>query len=269
MNYHALPPLTLQTGERVEAVHGFVGSVIKVVREQKPDYCVVCFDRGETLWRRKEYSEYKADHGPMDSELYEQWPIVYEAAKVFGIERYEMPGYEADDLIGTLSRMAEEMGHEVIIYSYDADMYQLVTDNVRVLNPKGFVTPDGVMNKFGLTPSQIPDWKALVGDPSDNVPHLFGEVSSRKLLQQYGTIQGIYDNIKALPKVQVEKLAKIKDALFLNLRLVTIVRNLPIIFPERLHTIDYNEVLHFLKRMEFRTMLGRFEHYWKQRGTPK
>lgn len=262
MNYHAMPKLTLSTGEPVGAVHGYVSSLVKMLREHKPDYCMACFDRGEQLKRVELYPKYKADHKPMDEELYQQWPAVFEATKVFGIERYELPGYEADDLIGTLSKMAEEKGHLVTIYSYDADMYQLVTDKVTVLTPKMIVTPSVVEARFKVTPLQVPDYKALIGDPSDNVPRFLGEATAAKLLNAFGSIGGIYEHIGEVVDAKVkQKLVDNEQSILLNLQLTTIERNLPILFPAKPHAFDTDEVIHFLKRMEFRNLLGRFEHW--------
>jgi len=262
MNYHAMPKLTRSTGEQVGAVNGYVSSIIRMLRDYSPDFCMIAFDRGEKLKRTELYSEYKSDHKPMDDDLYQQWPTVFEATAAFGIERYELPSFEADDLIGTLSKMAEEKGHVVTIYSYDSDMYQLVTDNVTVLTPKSMVNSSVVHARFGVEPNQVPDFKALVGDSSDNIPRFLGEATSAKLLGTYKTLGGIYEHIDEVVDMKVrQKLIDNEEAIRLNLRLTTIERSLPILFPMKRHTIDEDEVIRFLKQMEFRNLLGRFEHW--------
>ena len=262
MNYHAMPRLTTSAGEEVGAICGFVSSLIKIIREQEPDFAIACFDRGEKLKREEMYQLYKADHVKMDDELYQQWPRAFEAVKAFGIERYELPSYEADDLIGTLSKMAEEKGHVVTIYSYDSDMYQLVTDNVTVLTPKSTVSPSVVRGRFGVEPNQVPDYKALTGDSSDNIPRFLGEATSAKLLNAYKTLGGIYEHINEVADMKTkQKLIDNEEAIRLNLLLTTIERSLPVLFPTKRHTIDEDEVIRFLKQMEFRNLLGRFEHW--------
>jgi DNA polymerase-1 len=270
-----MPKLSNSKGEPTAAIHGYVGSLIKILRTYKPDYITACFDRGEQLFRKDLYPEYKADHKPQVEELWAQWNGIYEATAAFNIERYEMRKYEADDLIGTLSKMAEEKGHRVIIYAYDADMFQLVTNNVTVVTPKAEVTPSNVQSRFGILPNQVAEYKALIGDPSDNVPRFFGEKTASFLLTKYGTISGIYNAIKnegpiVVPMTYVKgdvnkKFLDNEEAIRLNIKLTTIVRNLPILFPEKTHTINDTDVIAFLRKMEFQQMLGRFEH-WRMTG---
>ncbi len=166
--YHALPPnLTTSSGQMVNAVYGFTRMLLRIMKQEKPDYIAVCFDSPAPTFRHREYEDYKATRKETPQELKDQIPLAQKIVKAFNIPLFAKEGYEADDLIGTLTRKAEKEGIETVIVTGDKDALQLVNERVKVLNePKGVLyTPDKVREEFGVQPGQIVDLLALIGTP--------------------------------------------------------------------------------------------------------
>ena len=192
-----------QDGLHTGAIFGFNKMLDIVLDEVKPDYALVAFDAGKTTFRTEMFSDYKGGRSKTPSELSEQMPYIKKLVQAHGIATYELPNYEADDIIGTLAKEAGTTGFSTTIVTGDRDLTQLSTDNVTVSVTKKGVTevenydPAHVMEKYELTPGQIIDMKGLMGDTSDNYPGVtkVGEKTAIKLLKQYGTIEGIYDHI--------------------------------------------------------------------------
>jgi len=193
--YYALPPLTTSKGELVNGVFGFCSIVLRGFADLKPDYVAVCFDLSGPTFRHEQYAEYKATRTRMPDDLADQFPKVREVVKALRIPVYEQQGFEADDVIGTLTVQADQVPVETTIVSVDLDMLQLVTDTTRLMTTRSGVEntviydPARIWERFGLRPDQMIDYKALKGDPTDNIPGVpgVGEKTAAKLVAQFGT----------------------------------------------------------------------------------
>ena len=246
-------PLINSRGENTSATYGFVNSLLKILRDESPDYFVVVFDTKEPTFRHKMYDDYKSTRAKMPDELVEQLPRIHQAVAALNIASMEMAGYEADDIIGTIAKAAEKNGLEVRCVTGDKDFFQLVTENVKVYNPKKtsekaeLFGPDEVKNKFGVLPEQVIDKLALMGDSSDNVPGVpgIGPKTADRLLEQFGTFENIlngYDQIKS--KNIRDKIENNIEQAKLSKVLVTIDLNVPIeydIDDFKRREIDYEE----------------------------
>jgi len=243
--FHALPPLTTKKGELVNAIYGFLLVFLKVIREFQPDYIAACFDYPAPTFRHKKYKEYKITRPPAPEELYQQIPKVKEILKIFNVPIFEKESFEADDLIGTVSRLAPTPEIETIIVSGDLDTLQLVDSKTKVYalkrGVKDIVLYDEklVKEKFqGLVPEQLLDFKALKGDPSDNIPGIpgIGEKTAIQLIKQFGSLENLYSalisgkKISALNQQLGAKLEEYKKQAFLNKELVEIKKNVPLDF---------------------------------------
>ena len=204
--FYAIPELTTSEGIHTNAVYGFVNMLFKMREELKPDYIVAAFDKKGPTFRHKEYEEYKAGRKKMPSELAEQFPIIKEILNLLSITIYELDGFEADDIIGSLAKYAEKNNIEVYVVTGDRDALQLASDNINVVITKKGVTETATYNyksffeEFGVTPTQFIDVKGLMGDKSDNIPGVpgVGEKTAYKLIQTYGSIEEVLNNIDSI-----------------------------------------------------------------------
>jgi DNA polymerase-1 len=205
--YHALPPLSTKKGELVNAVYGFASTMLSVIENQKPDYIAASFDLAGPTFRHEEYKEYKATRTKAPDEFYRQIPRVKEFVKDFNIPIFEKEGYEADDVIGTLTKQAEKNeGIRVVIVTGDLDTLQLVSNKTSVYTMRkglsdSVIYDEGkVWERFNLEPIQIIDYKGLRGDPSDNIPGVkgIGEKTATELLVKYGTMEKIYQSLSEI-----------------------------------------------------------------------
>jgi DNA polymerase I len=267
--YYALPPLTTSKGELVNGVFGFCSIVLRGFADLKPDYVAVCFDLSAPTFRHEQYAEYKATRTRMPDDLAAQFPKVREVVKALRIPVYEQQGYEADDVIGTLVGQAEEAKVETTIVSVDLDMLQLVSERTRLMTTRSGVEntviydPARIWERFGLRPDQMIDYKALKGDPTDNIPGVpgVGEKTAAKLVAEFGTLDDLYariDDVK--PEKLREKLREHRDAVFQGRELTTIVRDLPVqldLDAARLGDYDRDTVLRLFREYEFRTLIER------------
>ena len=238
--YHALPPLTTRSGELVNAVYGFTTMLLKVISDLKPQYLAVAFDTEKPTFRQMEYLGYQAQRPHMDKELSSQIVKVHEILKAFGIPIYELPGFEADDVIGTLAKKAisnmQYVISEVVIVTGDKDMMQLVGPRVKVYAPVRGMSEaelfdrEKVFQKMGVEPGQIVDYKGLVGDPSDNYPGIpgVGPKTAVELLKKHKSLKNIYRHLPELPEVLVRKLTEGRELADLSYRLARIVLDAPI-----------------------------------------
>ncbi len=189
--YFALPPLTTSKGELVNAVFGFCSIVLRGIQDVRPDYIAVAFDLAGPTFRHEQYAEYKATRQRMPDDLRDQFPKVREVVKALRIPVFEREGYEADDVIGTLVVEAEKRGLETTIVTGDLDMLQIVSDRTRLMTTRSGVEntvvydPARIDERFGLRPDQMIDYKALKGDPTDNIPGVpgVGEKTAAKLVR--------------------------------------------------------------------------------------
>ena len=237
--FYAIPPLTNSEGIHTNAVYGFTNMLFKMKEEIKPDYIVAAFDRKAPTFRHKEYEDYKAGRKKMPPELGEQFPLVKEVLNLLAVNIYEIDGFEADDIIGTLAQFAEKNGIEVFIFTGDRDALQLASDNIKVVITKKGVTETAVYNKeafieeFGVTPTQYIDVKGLMGDKSDNIPGVpgVGEKTAFKLISTYGSMEGVLSHIDEISgKKLKENLETYSEQAIFSKKLATIMTEVPIEF---------------------------------------
>ena len=238
--FHALPPLAVtRTGEMTGAVYGFVSMVLKVLAELKPTHYAIAFDYPAPTFRHREFAPYKAQRPPTPEELKNQFHRVRQLVEAFHIPTFEVEGYEADDILGTLSCQASAQGADTTIVTGDLDTLQLVSPRVRVLTPRPGRTfsdtvvydEERVAERYGISPPQVADLKGLKGDASDNIPGVsgVGEKTALKLLQQFGTIEEIYSHIDEVEPAKVQQILKEnQETAEQSKRLATIVTDVPI-----------------------------------------
>ena len=201
--FHGIPPLTTPNGEPINAVYGFTTMLLRIIEDLNPTHLIVCFDRKEPTFRRLEFEKYQAHRPEMDKDLSAQFGKTRKLMEAFGIPVFSKAGFEADDVIGTLAKQAEKKLDKVVIVTGDKDILQLVTKKTKVYLPvRGLsnaelVGEKGVKEKLGITPKQVVDYKALVGDPSDNYPGVrgIGPKTAGGLLEKYKTMNRIYKNL--------------------------------------------------------------------------
>jgi DNA polymerase-1 len=268
--FHALPPLSVsRTGEPTGAVYGFVQMLLKVVQDYKPSHWAIAFDLPTPTFRHLEFAEYKAQRPKAPDELVRQFVRVREVVDAFNIPTFELDGYEADDVLGTISRQASAQGMDTIIVSGDNDELQLVSSRVKVLLPqRGFGVATlydaaAVQDKYGITPAQIPDLKGLKGDPSDNIPGVtgIGEKTAARLIEQFSTVEGVYEHLNEVnpEKLRGTLLAGEKEARQ-GKRLATIVTDVPLEFELgscRMSGYDRPALLRLFGELEFFGVLDR------------
>ncbi|MGM9926672.1 MAG: DNA polymerase I [Bacillus sp. (in: firmicutes)] len=269
--FFALPLLNNDKGIYTNAIYGFTMMLTKMLEDEKPTHILVAFDAGKTTFRHETYTEYKGGRQKTPPELSEQMPFLRELLDAYSIQRYELPNYEADDIIGTLSLQAEKEGYEVIIVSGDKDLTQLSTEQTTVnITRKGITdievyTPEHIQEKYGLTPLQIIDMKGLMGDKSDNIPGIpsVGEKTALKLLHQFGTVENTLASIDEVSgKKLKEKLEEHKESAIMSKRLATIMREAPIevtLDDIAYHGYDVDKVIHMYKELGFNSLLDKLD----------
>lgn len=268
--FHALPPLTTRNGELVNAVYGFAGMLFKILDDFHPEYIAVAFDTPKPNFRHKEFVGYQAQRPKTDSELIGQIEKVHELVSAFNIPIFELEGFEADDVIGTLARQATGKKEiEVIIVTGDRDLMQLVNEKVRLFMPtRGLsegqiVGEKEVEEKMGVGPELIVDYKGLVGDASDNYPGVpgIGPKTAIELLKKYKNLKNIYANIGQIKNLSlVGKLKEGKESAFLSQKLALVVDNAPVELDlEACRAADYDKekLAEFFRQLGFRSMLKR------------
>ena len=266
--YFALPPLTTSDGTLVNAVFGFLQIVLRGMQDLKPDYAIVSFDLGKPQFRFDAYPEYKAGRPSMPDDLRTQFPIVRELVTMMGMPIRELEGYEADDVIGTLAKEATRAGVDTMMVSGDLDGLQLVDDHVRLLTTRMGVAATviydeaKVMDRYGLRPDQMLDYKALKGDTSDNIPGVpgVGEKTAIALLQEFGSLDGIYANLEQVKGKLRERLAEHRESAFMSREIGRIVSDLPVALElesARTGRYDRRAVAQRFRELEFRTLIDR------------
>lgn len=261
--FHALPYLSTSRGIPTNAILGFTNMLLRLLKEEKPPYWVAIFDARGPTFRDSIWVEYKANRPPMADDLVIQLPYIKGIVQAMRIPCVEVPGYEADDVIGTMSKELEQMGFEVFIVSGDKDMYQLVTERVRVLDTmKGRVIGiKEVIEKFGVEPEKIPDVMALAGDSIDNIPGVpgIGEKGASELVKRFGSLEEIYENLNEIgSEKRRSSLLQFKDQAMMSKRLAIIDRSVPLkIDPEKFRYKEGDIVLmrKIFKELEFYRIL--------------
>lgn len=270
--WHALPPLTAPDGRVVNAVYGFASVLMNIVARERPTYLVVCWDTPEPTYRHEANPEYKAGRAEQPDEFYNQFPWVHDVVDVFGGTNVELPGYEADDLLGTFATEFAKAGVEVTLLTSDKDVWQLIAPHVRVMAFKKGVTDTVIYDEktlkevTGLTPDQIPDYKALRGDPSDNLKGVpgIGEKTGTDLLVAYKTLEGVF---KAAHDPKSKLAAGVRQKLITGeksgrdtLPLVQLILDAPV--KEKLEDlarreVDQDELKRVFSSFGFKTLLAR------------
>ena len=266
--FHALPPLSVsKTGEPTGAVYGFTRMILKTIQDLKPTHWAIAFDRPTPTFRHIEFQEYKAQRPEMPEDLRRQLGRVHEIVEALNIPTFELDGYEADDLLGTISLKAASRGIDTIIVSGDNDMLQLVSPRLKVLLPQrtfGKVTlydADAVRQKYGVAPQQIPDFKGLKGDPSDNIPGVtgIGDKTATKLIQSFGSVEGIYARMDEVTPAKLQQtLLGQEDKARQSKRLATIVTHAPVDFDLdrcQISAGDPSRLVQIFRDLEFSRLL--------------
>ena len=267
--FHALPDdLKTSRGELTNAVYGFTSMLLNVLRDEEPTHIAVTFDKGPSF-RDEIYSEYKAHREKMPDELESQMARVREVVETMDIPIYEEEGYEADDVLGTLARQAEVEGVDTLIVTGDMDLLQLVDEKTRVLTSRwrfsDTVTYDveQVKQRYdGLSPEQLVNYKALVGDKSDNIPGVYGvgEKTAVKLVEKYGSLERIYEHLEEISTRFRNRLEESREDAFLSRELAEIHRDVPVeldLDACRVRTFSYDDVLDLFHRLEFSSLIDR------------
>ena len=223
-------PLRNSKGQETSAVFGFINSILKLLDEKNPQYIVVAFDAPTPTFRHVQFEEYKATRMKAPFQLKAQIPIIKELVQVLGITLMENPGIEADDTIGTLAKKAEKQGFSVIIFSSDKDFFQLLSPNIKIMDPRDFKTYDesSAEAKLGIPPSRVTDFLALTGDAIDNIPGVagIGPKTAVELIRKFGSLEDIYNNLNRIEKNRIKELLnQYREEAFLSKDLVTIETN--------------------------------------------
>ncbi|OOM74572.1 DNA polymerase I [Clostridium puniceum] len=270
--FYALPPMNNSDGINTNAIYGFMNMLLKMKEEIGPDSIIATFDLKAPTFRHKEYAEYKAGRNKMPPELVEQFPIIKELLKFMGIKIFEIEGFEADDLIGTVSKFAENNDTEVFIVTGDKDALQLASDSTKIVITKKGVSETAIydrktfIDEFEVTPNQFIDVKGLMGDKSDNIPGVpgVGEKTAFKLIKEYGSVEEVLKNIDNIPgkKLKENLEGNVEQAIF-SKKLATIMREVPIDLT--LEDINYNdkeniiEIKKMLVKLEMKSILAKFK----------
>ena len=267
--FYALPPLSNNEGVPTGAVFGFLAMLFRFLQEKKPSRIVVAFDHQSPTWRHRDFQGYKATRRPSPEEFKAQIPVLKEVLDALRIPRVEMPGYEADDLIGTLARSWEEKGYPVTILSGDKDCLQIVDELVEAILPvKGIsqvkeYSPDTVRADVGVSPAQVRDLKALAGDPSDNIPGVkgIGEKTAVSLLRSYEDLEDIYRHLDEVSPPKVRALLESgRENAFLSKKLATIDTSVPLQDRDAVagwDGPDLDKARALFTKLEFHTLLPR------------
>ena len=261
--FYALPPLKTKKGQFTNAVYGFLSMLYKIIDTYSPEYLCVAFDPEKPTFRHEKYKDYKANRQKAPNELVQQFQLIRDVLDVHNIKRVEIEGFEADDVSGTFACAAKEQGADVYLVTSDKDYLQLIDENVKVVLTKKGITNTEEMNlnsmeeEYGLTPEQFVDLKALMGDSSDNIPGVsgVGEKTALKLMQEYKSLDNIYDNIDSIKGKLKEKLETDKMQAYMSQTLARIITDIPIEFnieEYRVHKPDIKKLSELYDELEFR-----------------
>ncbi|RJQ27320.1 MAG: DNA polymerase I [Peptococcaceae bacterium] len=264
--FHAIPLLSTTQGLLTNAVYGFTNMLLKVLAREKPEGIAVAFDKGKITFRHDQFADYKALRKATPDELKPQFPILKDLLRAMRIQIFEIEGFEADDLIGTLVTKAEQAGLKSIIVTGDKDTLQLVSPYTKVLLTKKGISEleeydeDKVRQRFGITPAQFADFKGLSGDPSDNIPGVpgIGEKTASRLLSRYGTVEEVIAHAGELPGRLGNQIITFGEQAMLSRRLATIQREVPVDIDLDLccwQGPDYKSLLEILKKLEFKSII--------------
>ena len=279
--FYGLPDLTNSEGKHTGAVYGFLNILFRTIEEEKPQYLTVAFDLKAPTFRHKMFEAYKGTRKPMPEELREQVPLIKEMLTAMGVNVVTKEGYEADDILGTLARKSEAAGMDATILSGDRDLLQLATDKVMIRLPKtvrGKTTIEDyhaqqVIEKYQVTPPQIIELKALMGDSADNIPGIpgVGEKTATKIIVEYGSIENAHEHLEELkPNRARESMREHYDMAQMSKALATICTDSPIEFSyekAKLGNLYTKEAFLLCRQLEFKNLLNRFDSAAVQEDT--
>lgn len=271
--FHAIAHLSTKSGEQTNAVYGFAMFILKALKEIKPTHVAITFDLDRKTFRHEKYKEYKAHRVEMADELFKQMPKCKEVVRSLGMPIYEMQGYEADDMLGTLSAKIEQENkgnpdYEIIIVTGDLDTLQLVDGNTKVYTSRKGLTDvivydlAAVKERYGITPGEFLDFKAIKGDPSDNIPGVkgIGEIGALNLIEEFGSIENIYKNLDKLKPKYRQLFEEQKDQVLLSYELSKIVRDAPIEYflPKyEFSNNNYENAIKLFQELEFKSLISK------------
>ncbi|MDR0328717.1 MAG: hypothetical protein LBI05_10520 [Planctomycetaceae bacterium] len=262
--FHALPPMSSPMGEPVGAVYGFTKDIFGLLEKYKPDYLFCAFDLPGQTFRSELYTEYKANRSTMPDDLQPQIGFVHEILEAFNIPPLSLTGFEADDVMATVAKLTAEQNGDCVIVTSDKDCRQLINDHVSLLNlrKQSFYKTEELLTDWGIRPDQVIDFQSLVGDSTDNIPGVakVGQKTATELLQQFGTLEGVYENIAKISGKKKEYLLAGQESAFLSRQLVTLKTDVPI-------SLDWNEYDGFdaeklralFQRFGFKSLLGKLD----------
>ena len=279
--FYALPVenFTTAMGQHTNAIYGFATMLISLIKEEKPTHVAVAFDVSRKTFRSDIFPEYKANRASTPDEFRSQMSYLHEFIDGCGIEHFQLEGYEADDLIATISKQAEKVGFEILICTGDRDSFQLVNEKTTVLYPKRGVsemarmTPEAVFEKYGMTPAQYPDFAALRGDPSDNLPSIpgVGEKTAAKWVVEYGSLKELLSEVDKVGGKVGQSLRDNIDNVIRNRELTQLVHDAPITFvldAMEWKGVDLEKIDPLLTTLEFKTLKERFKPIATARSAP-
>ena len=273
--YWAIPrTLTTKAGEQVNTVFGMASMILSILKAEQPDRLVICFDAGEETFRHDENPTYKEGRAETPDDFYVQIPRVLELIDAWGVPHAENKKYEADDLLCAYSKAAVDNGDRVTIVTGDRDAFQLASDTVKISIPHSgymqpeYMGPDEIYAKYGIRPDQVPAYKGLVGDSSDNLPGVkgIGPKGAADLLQKYDTLEGVYEHLEEIRPAMRAKLEADKESAFFCQRMARLVCDFDLVPPYadvKLSSIDTQRILAFFDTMEFSMLKRRFIEFTK------
>lgn len=271
--FHAVPPLTNSDGKYTSAVYGFLNILFKLMEEENPDYLAIAFDLHAPTFRHIKYEQYKGTRKETPVELREQISLLKQVLATMHIKMFEKEGFEADDILGTLSKQSETKGYATIVVSGDRDLLQLASDSLKIKIPKTskgkteikqYYAQD-VQNEYGVTPEEFIDVKALMGDASDNIPGVpgIGEKTATKIIQQYQTVEKALENVSMIKPERISKLLlEHKEQAILSKFLATIIRDVPIelnVKEMKLDSMFTKESYELFQYLEFKSFFAKFK----------
>jgi DNA polymerase-1 len=266
--FYALPYFTTSDGRPTNAVYGFTNMLLKVREEETPTHLAVAFDRPAPTFRHEDFAAYKATRPTMPDDLRPQMRWVREVVDAFRIPAFEVEGYEADDVIATLASRAEQDGFRVVVVTGDLDLLQIASDRTTVVVTSRGITEttaydrDAVRRRFGIEPEQLPDFKALRGDPTDNLPGVpgVGDKTAAELVRRFGTVESLLERVQEAPPKLQARLREHAEVVLQNKRLATVVRDVPVQVhwdALRVRAYDRDRVVQLFQDLEFKSLLER------------
>jgi len=268
-SFYALPPLTTGEGIPTGGVYGFTRILLKLLREEKPDYLACAFDKGKKTFRHRRWEEYKATRPKTPPALSQQIPLTKDILAGFNVPVFEEEEYEADDLLATLAKEGEKTGLKVEVFTGDKDILQIVSPSISIIRFKKGISQKEIFDtrkvkeEYGVFPEQIADYLALVGDVSDNIPGVpgIGPTGAAKLIQKFGNLDGILANLDKLPPKLSQRIRENLDQIKLSKRLATVITEIPLEFnleELRVKAPDKKKLLDIFKKLEFKELIKKF-----------